>query len=185
MPNDPETWRLIERREIHSNPRVKIFVETIQLPDGRIIDDYYRVRLTDFAAVFAQTVEGRILVLRQYKHGAGRVCLTLPGGHREADEDWRVCAERELLEETGYAAASWRDLGSFVQNDNRFCGEARYFLARGCVPAAPIAHGDLEDMQLLQMTREELIAAARRGEFASVAQIALVTLATHPDFGAV
>lgn len=185
LAQDLEAWRLIDRREVYSNPRIKVSVDTVKLPDGRVIDDYYQVRLTDFAAIFAETRDGRILVLRHYKHGAGRVCLALPGGHREAGEAWQACAERELLEETGHAAGSWRELGSFVQNDNRYCGEAHYFIARDCVPVAEISHGDLEEMQLILMSRKELMAAARRGEFASIGQIALVALATHPELGAV
>jgi ADP-ribose pyrophosphatase len=183
MAQDLEPWRLIDRREDYSNSRITVSVDTLRLPDGRVIDDYYQVRLTDFAAIFAETKEGRILVLRQYKHGAGRVCLSLPGGHREDGEDWQACAERELLEETGHAGGSWRKLGHFVQNDTRYCGEARYYIARDCVPVAPVAHGDLEEMQLIHMSRAELMAAARRGEFASIGQIALVALATHPELG--
>jgi len=61
MARELQNWRLIARREVHSGPRITISVDTVELPDGTIVDDYYRLRLIDFAVIFARTREGRIL----------------------------------------------------------------------------------------------------------------------------
>src|SRR6266481_1271213 len=125
-----KSWRRLARREVFSAPpRVSVTIDTVELPDGRIVDDYYRVRLEDAVSVFAQTQDGRILTLRQYKYGPERITLSFPGGHREDHETWQNCARRELLEETGYQAETWRDLGAYVHNDNRGCGLQRFFMA--------------------------------------------------------
>ena len=106
-----EPWTTLERHvEFSGGPIREIARETIRLPDGRIIPDYYTARMGDYALVYAVTTEGKVLVLRQYKHGVGRVCLTFPGGYVAPGEDPAVAAERELIEETGYRGTSLTSL---------------------------------------------------------------------------
>jgi ADP-ribose pyrophosphatase len=126
-------WTTLDRRvEFSGGPIREIVRETVQLPDGRIIPDFYTARMGDYALVYAVTTEGKVLVLRQYKHGLGRVCLTFPGGYVAPGEDPAVAAERELLEETGYRGGKLTSLGSFVTNANQGCNTAHLFRVDGC-----------------------------------------------------
>ena len=88
-------------------PWIQLSVEQVRLPDGRVVDDYYRIKLPDYAMVFAQTTDGKIIMERLYKHGIGRVSLGLPAGLVHAGEDPLAGAQRELLEETGYEASEY------------------------------------------------------------------------------
>ncbi len=56
-----------------------------------IIPDFYTARMGDYALVYAVTDENRVLILKQYKHGVGRVCLTFPGGYVAPGEDPADC----------------------------------------------------------------------------------------------
>jgi len=56
-------------------------LRTVRLPDGRVVPDHYTARVGDYALVYGVTEEGKVLMLRQYKHGPRRVCLTFPGGY--------------------------------------------------------------------------------------------------------
>jgi ADP-ribose pyrophosphatase len=67
-------------------PYLKVRVETIELPDGRRIPDYYQLEMPSFACIFAETLEGRIIVYRQYRHGPRRVGLVFSGGRLEPNE---------------------------------------------------------------------------------------------------
>lgn len=70
------------------------------------------LRKPDSALVLA--IEGDfVVVVRQTRDGAGERTVELPGGSVEEDETPEACAARELLEECGLAAASWRKLGTF------------------------------------------------------------------------
>ena len=62
-------------------------------------------------AMVALDADGRWLLVRQYRHPAGRSLLEIPAGTREADEDPAVTAQRELREETGFAAGDLVHLG--------------------------------------------------------------------------
>jgi len=79
-------WRLLAREERFAVPgRLRVAVDRVELPDGRVIDDYWRVELTDHVVIVATAADGRLICERQYKHGAGRVGLTLPAGHIDRD----------------------------------------------------------------------------------------------------
>jgi ADP-ribose pyrophosphatase len=169
---------VLARRELFSaRPWVRLFVEQVRLPGGHVVDDFYRVELPDFAAVVAQTPDGRIVAEHQYKHGVGRTSLTLPAGLIEEGENPLSTAKRELLEETGYAAEEWRPLGSFVVDGNRGAGRAHFFLAANARPiAAPLAD-EAEPLALRLLTPEEMLAAIRAGEVAILGSMAAFMLA--------
>ncbi|QNN21000.1 NUDIX hydrolase [Planctomycetales bacterium ZRK34] len=67
-------------------------------------------------AIIAITDDGKIMLVEQYRPPLGRLMIELPAGLAgdltdAADEDLQTAAERELLEETGYRAARWRQIG--------------------------------------------------------------------------
>lgn len=164
-PADLKPWDSLQRREVFSDPPwVRVFKERVRLPSGRVIENFYDLRLNDYAAPIAQTDSGKILAVRVYKHGAKQVSLMLPGGGVEPGESPLAAAQRELLEETGYQAETWQPLGSFIHDANHYLCKGHFFLARGARPAAPARHTDDEVLQLVEMTPAEIMAAIQNGE---------------------
>lgn len=99
------TWQLLGARQLLSAPPwVKVYQERVQLPGGRVVDDFYRVILPDFSTVVAVTADRQLVLVRGYKHGPRCVVLSTPSGRIEDVETPLAAAQRELLEETGYAA---------------------------------------------------------------------------------
>ena len=178
--SDLKPWKTLERERLFSaGPIREIARESVLLPDGRIVPDYYTATMGDYAIVYAVTREGRVLVLRQYKHGVRRVCLTFPGGHVDAGEDAGAAVERELLEETGYRLGTLTPLGSFVVNANQGCNTAHLFRADGCWYEREPHSGDLEEMELLTLTADELLTPSRIEEMGVLSYVALVMLASR------
>ena len=179
-----QPWKTLAREHLFSaGPIREIVRETVLLPDGRIVPDYYTAAMGDYAIVYAVTREGKVLILRQYKHGPRRVCLTFPGGHVSAGENPADGVERELLEETGYRPARLTSLGSFVVNANQGCNTAHLFRADGCWYEREPAPGDLEDMELVAMNPDDLLTPQRIEEMAVLSYVTLVLLASRVTDG--
>ncbi len=174
-------WKVLKRRPVYrADPWLAVERQEVELPDGRVVADYHRITLPDCAGVVVQREDGRFLVARQYRHGLGRVSLTLPGGSLNPGESPLAGAKRELREETGYEAPSWKPLGSFVMNANYGCGTMHFFLASGAQPAMAANNDDLEESELVFLTRDELRAAIGSGEVAALAAVAAILLALSP-----
>jgi ADP-ribose pyrophosphatase len=150
---------------------------TVQLPDGRIIDDWPWVITPDYACVVAVTPDDRYLCFRQVKYAVEGTTLAPAGGYLEPGEDPLAAAKRELLEETGYQASEWVDLGRFAVDSNRGAGTAYLYLALGARRVAEPDADDLEEQELLLLSRDEIEAALDAGAFKVVAWTAGVALA--------
>ncbi len=176
--NRHQPWRVLDRRTVfEAPPWLELSVETVEVPGGRVIDDFHQLAIPDFTVVFAETPDGRVIVIRQYKHGARRASLTLPGGMVEAGENPLEAARRELLEETGYEAGDWQNLGSFVVNGNLGCGTGHFFRASGARRVAEPASGDLEEMELLLLDRAGLHRALAEGKVVLLNHVAAIAIA--------
>jgi len=171
-------WCLLAREEKFAVPgRMKIAVDRVELPDGRVINDYWRVELFDHVVIVAITTDGRLICERQYKHGAGRIGLTLPAGHIDGAEPPLQAAQRELLEETGYSGEGWRSLGDCVVSATQYASRAYFFEARDVTLTQPPASGDLEDMEIMLLTPAEVRTAIKAGEFIVAGDLAALLLA--------
>jgi ADP-ribose pyrophosphatase len=160
-------------------PVREVSVESVQLPDSRIVADYYTVRFPDYVLIFAEMEDGRVAMLRQYKHGPRRVCLTFPGGAIEAGESPADAARRELMEEIGCAAQELESLGAFVTNANQGCNTAHLFRAAGCRRVAEPASDDLEDAELLLLDHAALVRPECIAEIGLATHVTLLLLATR------
>lgn len=76
MKEKHQPWTVIDRKNLFAAPPwLDLSVETVRIPDGRVIDDFYQLKLPDFVDVFAETADGHGIMIRQYKHGARRGAL--------------------------------------------------------------------------------------------------------------
>ena len=168
-----ESSTSILRRE----PWLEVFEEHIRLPGGRMVNDFYTIRLRDFVVVAPLTEDGHVIMVRHYRHGPRRITRSLPSGFIEGDESPSEAAKRELLEETGYVAKSWSDLGSFVVDGNRRCGTEHVFLATGATRVAEPTSDDLAEATVQLLTPEEASGALWNGDISELATAAGLALA--------
>ena len=150
----------------------------VELPDGRIIRGWPWLVMPDYVNVMVETAEGKFVCLRQTKYAIGGGTSLAPvGGYVEPGESPDATARRELLEETGYESARWIPLGSYAADGNRGCGTAHLFLARDARKTAAVKSDDLEEQEVLLMTREEIEGALAAGAFRVLPWCANVALA--------
>ena len=176
---DPR-WKVHSRHlEVQRQPWLEVFRETIELPDGRLVDDFYSVDMQDFVVVVAITRAGDVVVEKLYRHGAGSVTWSLPAGYVNVGESPLDAGIRELREETGYEAAAWTSLGRFIVDGNRGCGWCNCFLATGAEIVVEPNSNDLADAHVSTMPLErlsELLAVGEVAELASAAALGLASL---------
>ena len=174
---DNQKWKSLTKESILlKKPWFEVFREEIQLPDGKVIPEYYEIEMPHYSAVFAVTVDQKIIVLRCYRHAIGEVTLTMPGGMIEKGESPLEGIQREFLEETGYKAKEWESLGSFIGNSTRGCGTYHLFFSPGAYPVQEPDSGDLEDFELLLWEKQEVEQALDEGQAKSLGVASILLL---------
>ena len=102
-----QPWTLLDQTlEFSASPWVNVYREKVQLPNGTVVEDYYRVKLSPSVLIVPITPDGDLVMVRGYRHGIGKITLSAPAGMIDAGETPLHAAKRELLEETGYATSS-------------------------------------------------------------------------------
>ncbi|HOT92511.1 MAG TPA: NUDIX hydrolase [Anaerolineae bacterium] len=171
-------WKTLARRTILNHSRFLVVEEhTVELPDGRVIATWPWIITPDYINVTAVTDEGLFLCFRQTKYSIEGTSLAVVGGYLEPGEDPLEAAKRELREETGYEATEWLALGHYPVDGNRGAGIAYPFLATGVHRVTEIDADDLEEQELLLLSRAEVEAALDAGEFKLLSWAAAVALA--------
>lgn len=141
-------------------------VETVRLPDG---SDMQRGKIAHPGAVVLVPVltsedksTPQILMIRQFRHAVNEVILELPAGTRGWDEDWQVCAQRELQEETGYRADSFADLGEIWPSPSISDELMKLYLATGLHPDPLPADVD-EEIEVVPMPLSACVEMVQNG----------------------
>lgn len=107
-----ESFRIIDRRAAFRGRAVDVYVDRIEYPNGGISEREI-VTHPGAVAIVARLSSGQILLVRQDRPAAGGSLWEIPAGTLEPKEAPLACATRELREETGYEADSWREVITF------------------------------------------------------------------------
>jgi ADP-ribose pyrophosphatase len=170
-------WKVLNERQVFSaKPWFTVNVQSVKLPDGRIINDYFQIRVPDAVVMVCSLSDGRIVMIRQYLHGLSRVSLVLPAGTVQKGESPLHAVKRELREETGYSCAKWELSGVFAGHNNYGCGKIYIYYGGDAHLEGPPDSGDLEEMDVFTMKRSAISKAIRNGEISAFGTIAALSI---------
>ncbi|MBI5380885.1 MAG: NUDIX hydrolase [Opitutae bacterium] len=173
-----QPWKTLHREVLLRHSKyLTVENHTVGLPDGSVISDWNWIVSPDFINVVAVTEDARYLCFRQVKYGIEGDTLAVVGGYLEPGEEPLVAAQRELLEETGHTAPDWSSLGTYRVDTNHGAGLAHFFLARGAQRVTEPNSDDLEEQELLQLTRAEAQAALLAGQFRGLSWATILAMA--------
>lgn len=108
----PDYDRTISSKQVFSGTLIRVNVDRVILPSGQ--EKRREVVLHPSAvAILPVLSDGRLLLVKQYRHPVGDLLWEIPAGLIDPGESALASAKRELLEETGYSAQKWRKLFAF------------------------------------------------------------------------
>jgi ADP-ribose pyrophosphatase len=107
-----------------------VVLEKVTLPNGAIKDREI-VRHPGAAAMVPLLDDGKVVLIRQYRHAVGEFLWEIPAGTLEQDEEAIECAQRELVEETGYEASKFDKLAEILPAPGYTDEHIHIFMATG------------------------------------------------------
>ena len=150
-------WELLSSEYIYKAPWFTARKDTCKKPDGKIVKDYYVFEFPEWVTCLPITQDGKVLMVQQYRHALGEVCIELPGGCADAtDADLEAAIRRELLEETGYVFDGVTYLGKISSNPSTNTNLMHMFVAKGGKKVQQQNLDANEEIEVFEATFEQL-----------------------------
>lgn len=166
------SWKTIRSER----PFKYLRVDQCILPNGQEIEKLI-LEYDPWAAIVAVTNLGELIMIKQYRHAAGKVIWEIPAGVIENGEDSLAGAKRELLEETGYGGGNWFKIGEVSPNPDNHTNHLHIFLA---IDVQFSGGGELdpeEEIEVHLIPIEQAYKMARKGELSQAMQVSALFFA--------
>jgi len=173
-----EKWKILKTDIPLDNKWCTVHKDTVELPSGKIIDDYFVNIRPEVVLVLPVTADGKAIMVRQYKHGAKEVLLEFPGGVFDpGDGSAETAALRELREETGYDTANIEQLGVVYDNPTKDSNQIFFFLAHNVEKLHETEFDITEDIETIEVPLDEIPGLIKGGKIRVSGSIAIYYMA--------
>lgn len=150
-------WKLLDTEYLVNAPWLKVAKETCELPNGKIIDDFYTLWQPAWVLILARTTEGNWVMTEQYRHGSGTIAFEFPAGIINKGETPEQAAVRELQEETGFGSdGKISYLGAFPVNPDRHRGVFHVVFIDGVKKTGATHFDSTEEIETREISDEDL-----------------------------
>lgn len=166
------SWTLLGSHDVSDQKIFRLRHDLYRFEPSGVERDFVVLDTPSWVNVVPVTADGKVVLIRQYRHGIRDVTLEIPGGMIDDDEPPETAAARELQEETGYAAERLRLLARVLPNpaiQNNWC---YLFVADGCRKTGETRLDPLERIDVLERPLEEVAALIQSGEISHAMVIA-------------
>lgn len=171
-------WKKLSSRYVLQDTWLSLRADRCKTDDGHVIDPYYILETSNWVHIVAFDAEQRVIVTRQYRHGVEENCLEIPAGIIDAeDSSAEAAGRRELLEETGYSADTFVDLGVLLPNPARQNNVFYTFLAENARQVSRPIVDPTENIQHEAVSIEDLLSMIRNGTFKNSLHVSSLMLA--------
>ena len=157
-------WKVLDSEYLFNETWLTIRKEKCELPNGKLMPAYYTLEYPGWVSAFALTKEGRVVMVKQYRHGLGVVSTELPGGVIDPGETPQVAIARELKEETGFEFASYEYIGRICANPATSNNYMHMYIAKGGEKVAEQSLDETEDVEVVIYTIDEVKSLLRENK---------------------
>ena len=165
-------WKTLSSKQLIDRPWMRVRCDKVQLPDGRVHEEYYVLSYPSWVNVIAETEEGYIILERQYRHGLDIVSTEICAGVMEEGETPLEAAQRELEEETGYTGGEWKEIMTVAPNPGVMDNLCHCFYAKRVRRTCEQHLDDTEDIDVFLCPKQEVKQMLIRGEFIQALMVA-------------
>lgn len=151
--------------------------ENVTLENGATVD-LDIIRHPGASAVVPVSNSNTLILLRQYRHALGKYIWEIPAGTLDPNETPIECAKRELIEETGFSASSWQELGEITPLPGYSDERIHIFLSSDLVPAKQDLDKD-EVLRVHEIALDRAVEMIYKGIIQDAKTICGLFLATH------
>ena len=175
--NDLKKWKILNSKMVLDHPWCQVRQDEIELPNGKIIDDYFVSIKPDVAMVLPITSKKEIIFVRQYRHAVGEFFLELPAGSFDpTKESAEVAAIRELTEETGYIPQEFRKIGILYDKPSKDTNQIHLFLAENVSKVGEQQLDITEEIEVVSIPVESVLDKIIQGEISVAGTVAALFL---------
>ncbi|HEY9710572.1 MAG TPA: NUDIX hydrolase [Oculatellaceae cyanobacterium] len=172
-----QRWKTINSQLVFDNQWCQVRQDEVELPNGKVIDDFFVNVRPDIVLVLAVTPQREIVFVRQYRHGVSEILLELPAGSFNSQtEDSQRAAARELEEETGYVTQQMIHLATLYDNPVKDTNKIHLFLAENAQPSGTQQLDVTEDVEIVLIPVENALERISTGEVCVCGTIAALFL---------
>ena len=152
-----DKWKTLSSEYLFNRPWLTVRRDSYELPDGRIVPEYYILEYPDWVNTLAITKDGKFVFVSQYRPGLKRNDYELCAGVSEkSDRNMEAVARRELLEETGFGGGRWREYMVISANPSTTDNLTHCFLAEDVESVGKVHQDATEDVRIHLLTLDEV-----------------------------
>ena len=160
----PKPWDVVSSQKDRSYRVFSLRTDRAISPRTGKEHNFFILESTSWVNIIPLTSDGKVVMVRQYRHGIGEVTLEIPGGLVEESDTPETAAMRELAEETGYTARKVISLGNVQPNPAIQNNRCYSFLARDVRLTREQSQDEKEDIEVVLKPLSEIPEAIRNGE---------------------